>query len=527
MRYIIRDSNVIRKQVYFYLIKKIVQENNEITLENYTGGKALKLLVSAKSFAKGSSIKSTLSENGFENCTIDLYQNIDAKIEPFSKMRIAFNGKIIFYGYIYEYIDFTKVSNEERIQIKLKGLQEKLKRVSINQTYPALTSIKDIIKDICQIVANEHTDIIYLQQNIKATSTSAIPISLTIKNKTAYKILTTLCDLINARWYINENSEIIVEDIDLSIQNVLFEAKSNFQFNLDLENIRNNVYIKRQTASGTGETGWTIPIGFPMNNLTSIKIFGKHTYEFNVPEYFDDATCQLIGQKILDEYAFPKYQGELKKNKIDKNIKLGVHKLILKHDYYFADYSFLDDINEFAILNQTSETIQIDNNEMQSGSGCLKLTNFQTGNNVEIVINKKFSGYIKTLFFYAKRIGNNVKLQITIGNANEQKSFIFVITNNRYILYKIDMPQTTEIYDFLKIKILEAGLNDIIYLDNIYYKFWGNYIINPYAKKINYTISNKNAFMDIIYNREPERIENYLKTLNEKIEILNFITEKR
>jgi hypothetical protein len=529
--------------VYLKPIVKISQsiEKKEFNYIAFTGVKGSKIFTFTSTgydnFIK--SFKITNDKNGCRLCEISFLKDFDFEIEPFTKLQIFINNEFIFTGYL-DYLDDSNIKSKNDITtFKFKGLIEQLKRVRVEKIYPANTKIINIIDDIVKnYVANE-TDTKYNSSLIDFISNQTqISANLETSKSNVYELIDKLAKILNFAWGVNEKGEFFCYRISNNVLFSFFENVSDIEFKKDFKNVRNSITIKRQSAQGTGETGWRV--AYQTSDLTSISKYGKKFYDLQVPGFFDDISCQIIANNILNEFKEPKESAIIKKykfkNNIIKNFKSGFYNIIKRLDYYFDLIDDFDDLTKINFNNtDTSASEQITNIDFISGSGAFRIYNIQA-NSTKIykLSNLNISGFIDTIYFYAKfKNVNNAnhkyfKIKIGIGENSYSDNIInFSIETEYYNLYKIVFNNPLRKIKEIAI-ILDDNKNNIeLFFDKMYCKNYNYKKLKLFLTKIEYILNDKEIYSNLEFNYERESFENFIQGLLSEVEMLKFVSERR
>lgn len=492
---------------------------------------------SYKNFIK--SIKIINTKNGCSQCEVEFLDLPDFEIEPFTKLIINANNQNLFYGYL-DFLDEKNIKEKnEIIKITFKGLIEQLKRVRVEKTYPSNTRIIDIIDDLIKNHVIFETDIKYNNKKIdflyNLTQTSA---SIETSKSNVYELIEKLSLILSYDWGVDDVGEFFCVPKKQNIEKVFFEIGNKIDYAKNFKDIRNIITIKRQSATGTGETGWTIASQITDN--TSVSKYGKKFYDLQVPGYFDDNSCNIIAHNILKEFKEPKnvfritnYQ--FKNNKIEK-FNIGRYKAILNPADYFELINDCDDLSQINFdTNDITASEEIANSDFISGAGALRIYNIQSNSNkIYKFLNLNIYGYIKSLLFFCKfkNINNsqhkNFKIKLWFGeNSYLENNLDYFIENNIYYLAKINFINPLRKLNEFAIQLNDNKTDIEIYFDKFYLINYNYKHIDNYLSKIEYIINEKESKANLEFEYEPEKFESFIQGLISSVEMLKFITEKR
>lgn len=526
-KYKIIREEVIRKAVKIPEAPLISLEDSDISLYGITGEKAITFIGGGYNFI----IKEatfTLDTYGSNSAEITLSKNVDIEIPAGTYISISVKNKPLYLGYVYESYD---INNQDEIQLKCKGLIEKFKDVGITKNYASGTKVKDIIKDICTQIAIEYPILKVKDDNFNVSNNYAIPVPLNIDKKNAFKMIEALINSINCYLYIDGLGNIILKEKNSGIDGIIFSEKQLVELKLDMDNIYNHIYVKRQSPQGTGETGWTIPAGFPLSDQASIKAYGIKQKDIFVPEFFDDATCLAIGNNFLNEYKRPKYKGEATKVPLNKIYNIGNYKIVSLYNELFEVATEFDNLSSLIYnTNDTTATETITNTDYISGSGSLQIQlTAPSQKKYYVDLGKEY--FINSFFIYAKledllNQKRNFKFKIIYGlNSPDENEIQTTINSYRFSLYRIQIPIT--LVRFVGIKLNDNKLNMRIFFDKLYFKYLGWKHFNMFCKKIKYKLSNGENYCDLTFEREEARIENFIKGIINEGELIKILLERR
>lgn len=527
----IRKYKIIREKVLRHIkipeASVISLDESDISLYGITGEKAITFIGGGYNFIIKEAIF-TLDTYGSNSAEITLSKNVDIEIPAGTYISISVKNKPLYLGYIYESYD---INNQDEIQLKSKGLIEKFKDVGITKNYASGTLVKDIIKDICTQVAMEYPILKVKDDNFNVNNNYAIPVPLNIDKKNAFKMIEALINSINCYLYIDGLGNIILKEKNSQIEDIIFSEQQFVELKLDMDNIYNHIYVKRQSPQGTGETGWTIPSGFPISDQASINSYGIKQKDIYVPEYFDDATCFEIGTNFLNEYKQPKYKGEAQKVPLTKIYNIGNYKIVSLYNELFEIATEFDNLSNLIYdTNDTTATETITNTDYISGSGSLQIELTAPSQKIYYIdLGKEY--FIDAIFIYAKledllNQKRNFKFKIIYGLNNPNENEIQTTINSyRFSLYRTKIPVT--LIRYIGIQLNDNKLNMRIFFDKLYFKYLGWKHFNMFCKKIKYKLSNRENFCDLTFEREEAKIENFLKGLINEGELIKILLERR
>jgi len=526
-KYKIIRQNVLRQVVKFPEDQLITLEESDISLYGITGEKAITFIGGGYNFIVKEATF-TIDTYGSNSAEVTLSKTVDIEIPAGTYLSIAIKNEPLYLGYVYESYD---INNQKEIQLKCKGLIEKFKDVGISKNYVSGTTVKAIIKDICIQVATEYPILKVKDANFNVGSNYAIPIPLQIDKKNAFKMIEALANAINCYVYIDGLGNIHLKEKNTGIEDIIFSEKQLVKLKLDMDNIYNHIYVKRQAPQGTGETGWTIPAGFPLSDQASIKAYGIKQKDLMVPEYFDDATCSEIGVNFLNEYKRPKYKGEAGKVPLDKIRKIGNYKIVSLYNKLFEVATEFDDLNQLIYNhNDTTATETITTTDYISGSGSLQVELTAPSQKMYYVdLGKEY--FINALYLYAKiedllNQGRNFNFKVIYGlNAPNEYEVAAIINSYRFSLYKIGIPTT--LIRFIGIQLNDNKLSMRVFFDKLYFKYLGWQHFKMFCKKIKYKLSNRENYCELTFDREEAKIENFIKGMISEGEIIKILLERR
>lgn len=521
---------LIARKTYIYYFESFLSEYNNITISGLKNSKIFYFAINAYK-NKIKFIKIVNDIHGCNLCEIEFNDKLNFEIEPFTKIEIRYNNQNLFYGFL----DYVSQDKKNPNKFLFKGLVEQLKRVRFEKNYNANLKIIDIINDLFLSIKNE-TDIRYNINKIDFTSNNTIfPVNIQIGKSNIYEIFNKLTKIINYVWGVDANGDFFCYQLPNKIKKTFFENLVDAEIFLDFKNIKNVITIKRQVERNSNSTGWTI--GSVKTDFASVAKYGKKFYDLLLPGYFDDQSCDIVANQILNDAKEPKYQFKInkyifKKNKLI-NFDLGKYKLITKFDYDFLTINDCDDINKIIFdNNDTSASEIITNNvgDFISGAGALKIYNVNSNSQkTYLFLNNLIYGKTKSILFYAKTnfFNDTFLFKLKFGSDLNNLNIIdFKINTNYYKLYKIEI-------DYLNLNYIMIQLNEpnpankILFIDKIFIECYTNkHIVNTLTKTI-YEIKNDLISVDLEFEYDKEIFENFVKNLISESESLKYISEKR
>lgn len=522
-----------RKIIYNYKENTI---NNTISLYGLKNSKILNFLSNYyKNIMK--SVKIINNTRGCNLCEIEFLKPFEFDIEPMTKISITINGERFFFGYI-DFIEDDYMNENDIIKYKFKGLVEQLKRTRYELSYPTNTRITYIIDDIIKNYVSKDTDILYNPAKIdKITNTTQIAAILQTSKSNTYELFEKLCKVINYDWGVDEYGEFFAVPNSNAIYDVFFENYKEITIKKNFKDIRNIITIKRQSTTGTGETGWTIAAQLLDN--TSIQKYGKNFYDLQVPGYFDDISCGIIANNILNEFKEPKEEAIIKEYPL-KKIKFipcnKIYKIIKKVKW---DYRLIDDFDDLSKItfnsSDTSANEQITTNDFISGYGALRIYNIaSTSTKIYKLLNLNIKGYVIKFYIFAKlkNINNsshtNYKVKIYYGeNSYFENEIDLYIETKFYQLYVIELDNPMRKINEIAIQLNDNKSDIELYFDKMYCMNYNYKHLENKLTKIEYFIASDTMYANLEFNYRPEKFENFVNGLLSEVEMLKYVSERR
>ncbi len=465
-------------------------------------------------------IQFTIDRNGCSDFTITLSALPDFPLLPFSlvSLKIPGDNRGWFSGVI-QYPDDVGTKNRS-LTIKGKGLRSQLDLLQVQTTYDAPRDIGAIILDI---VTNWIAPYSAIQLNPgKILSTTGVLNANTLDFSTSSitKTVQKLADMADCDWGVDGDSEFFFTSRTADVSKTFFVGYDveSFVPKLNVDAVKNEIMVQRQTGKGSGAAGWIVAGVF--NDLTSQAKYGKRTLQYQVPGYFTDDDCEIIGNAKLAELKDPRFSasvsGILIKSASDY-IGPGNYRFVLPLDDYVQDIDDCEDASEWATHGTGIDlTIANDTSVFVSGSQSIRLR-FQASDQGYAELGTLWEGFGKTLLMYLRCTNQSVKLTAGFGLTtwNENTKLLTFPNNATFFPFAWDI-STLDIRTIQKIAFrIEGNYTSPInvWIDRIQILGTEHKRYNLDVDQLNYTLSGPDSSISGTFGTYPPRMENYIAEL--------------
>lgn len=481
------------------------------------------------------SLQFVLDEHGCADFTLRLNKLPAFDLLPFSILSIAI-GDTVFNWYSGE-ISYTDDLGTQREFYEFKGfgLRNYLKGLKAFTTYSVGTDIADVVKDIVQTWIVPYCKIKYNPSKIESSTGVILANDIELGKYTIDKILDTLGNMANARWGVDGDNDLYFEIITDDLVKTFFIGYriSEFKPKLNLTEIKNAIIIQRQQGLGSGGAGWEV--GGIFNDVTSVKKYGRKELTFQVPGFFSDDDCNIVGNNLLAEKKEPKLSAEANGIRLlngDDYLFRGVHRFILPLEIFSEIVNDLDDESEFSVIEETGQDLEVtkETGFFVHGDGCIKLEYsdaFNARAELDIIINRRIQ---KIRFFIrSNKTGQIATVGVGLTNWDENTTKISCPVADLFYQFDWDV-SALELRKLRKfaIRIDEQSTDQTqIYIDRLSIEIQGHKTYRLLLNRAKYQISTKDQSIDAEFGVLPPRMENYIAGLFQSADELKFTQEIR
>jgi hypothetical protein len=486
------------------------------------------------------SIQFTNDENGCADFSIKLNKQPAFTILPNTIIEIQVgNSGFNWYKGVISFPDFTGTDNDV-IDIAGFGLRKYLDDLKAFIVYTAGTDVSDVVEDIAQTWIAPYCPISYNAAKIDGPSGVVLSFDIELGKYSIREIMETLILMAQTAgyyyiWGVDADGDFYFTRItNDSLVKTFFIGYNcqEFKPKLNFQDIKNVITVTRKQGAAAGGAGWSV--GGVYNDAASVAKYGRQELVYQVPGYFSDDDCDLIGNALIENLSEPNYSAQasgIRNWSGDDFLENGLYRFIMpKMDnlYYDKTLNDLDDYTDFTISGAGDLALSDDTAMMIYGSGSVKL-NLQNAINQVITADISAKGFIKGLKLYVRSDYIPVKIQIGVGlsawNENATDVAINIIDNFIHIDWDLSDLGITEITKF-GIKILANYPSNInIWVDKLDVIMSGNKTYRIKLLRATYKYSPNNSGIRADFGGLPPSLVQYIAGLQQAASELKFTSE--
>ena len=449
-------------------------------------------------------------------------------ILPYSVITISLLGKSLYSGII-DYQD--TLETEEALTYTGFGLRNYLNNLKVYDPtdpsvgqYSAGTDVGDIIDDISNNYIAPFSPIKYNATNITNPSGVAITHDIELSKYPITKILDIFSNMSGIRWYVDGRGEFVFKNNDKKLVLSLGYDFNKYKYTLDHKNVKNSIIVQRKQPKSAGGAGWVI--GGIYNDDTSIHKYGKKEWTYQVPGYFSDADCDVIGANLLEDNKNPKPSGKL--DNFKHLLYVEPYDLKIINQFALYEHEWDDCSNGWALDagNTGDLAISYDTTYYVDSNSSLKLS-YSTATGDKAYKDVQVIGKLDKFNFYARtNTETTVRVHITHSSGVETNDF-FIPNVNSFVNIDYDF-SSYNIWNVSKVEfeILSDGTNVEVFIDRIMTFLTAFKHEDLIYNKIKYVLKPDTMSMSIDAGSAPTNIENFLSALFAQADELNFTSEE-
>lgn len=389
------------------------------------------------------SLEFTNNQQGCADFTLKLNALPDFPILRFSVISVKFfDTEFNWYKGIIDYVP-EDGSARDYYEFRGFGFSKLLGRVTIEETYPLGLDVGEIVDDIAGSTEVANAGVAYLPGNID-TSTGVVTVSDhdLSKNKVT-KYLDLYRNMGNAYCGVGADGAIFFEEKTEDLVRTLFEGYDfdQFEVEVNLKAIFNSIIVQRQTALGSGGSGWAIAT--VRNNDTSIAKYGLNEKTFQIPGMLSDADAQTIGDAVLAQESEVKYSATVKGIPLKSQsafLDRGNYRFIRVASRFTEVIQECDDVADWsAPATGIDFEVATETTSIISGSSAIEISwTYALGGDAFATCD--FSGSIQVVRIWVRSTltGQPFSFGFGISDFTENLTPISVVTENQYFPISID-----------------------------------------------------------------------------------------
>lgn len=417
----------------------------------------------------------------------------------------------------------------------LEGLRKQLNSIRSDRDFAAPQDIGEIVQDILI------NDIVPYSKNItsnaaKLETTTGVLTASTLETSKAplTKVLETLANMANCNWGVDGDGDFFFLPIDPDPLEIFAVGYQIYQFSpsIDLDNIRNSIIVKRQQGRGSGGAGWAVAV--VKNDDISQAKYGLKELEYQVPGFFSDPDCDIIGDAILAEKKDPQFtatsDGHLIKSASDY-IGIGTYRFIAPLAEYDVNTSADESISGWSKTGSGDTDISSETVIIMDGLGALKFT-YTNGTNDVYQKTINITGNNSRIRFYYQSNRTGLVFTVGIGEVtwNEFTKTQYINVPNVYTFFDWDISSFDIDVNKIGIRIDDTNtgiVNKALYIDRIIVMQNDFKHYDLRATKINYNFDSSRTSANVQFGAIPKMMEHYIQSLFEQAQESKFNGEVR
>lgn len=480
-------------------------------------------------------LKFTLDEKGCADFTLTLNSLPDFPLLPISLVTINIgNDDFNWYTGQLEYAPEEGTFRKEYVY-KGFGLRKLLDRVSAETTYTAPQDVGLIVSDLVQNYVAVETPIGYNAAKIETNTGVLIASDNELSQAKLEKVFDTYAKMANARWGVDGDGEFYFETKSSTVLRNYFVGYefAEFEPEQNTDDIKNSIFVQRQSGKGSGGSGWAV--AYIANDTTSQAKYGVRELKYQMPGFFSDSDCALVGDKLLAELKDPKTYAKVKDIpvlSVDSYINRGVHRFINQPTRWRAEVQDCDDADDWTINHGTGDILTITDSTsvLVTGAGAIKASwTTNSGGSFEAAID--VSGGIKRVqaWLRGSRTGQLLKIGVGDGSFTQnEKEISFDVANNWFLFdWDVSSLNLTSLNE-VGFTILDSTASTDVYIDRIMIELVGSKHYSLEMTRTTYQFSpGKQTISTAEFGPPPKRMYDYVSSLLAQVEENKFTGEQR
>lgn len=479
------------------------------------------------------SVEFTIDEHGCADFKMTLNSLPPFPMFPFSIATIKIgNTRYNWYSGEISYKDDEK-ADDDPYEFSGVGLRNYLKTLKAQTTYEAGQDIGAIIQDLVTTWIVPYSPIQYNASKIKSTTGVIIANDIELSSASIETILNTLADMAACDWGVDGDKDLYFWPKSTTIKRTLFIGYdiNTFKPKRNLTEVKNAIIVKRQEGAGSGGVGWSVAGIY--NDVSSVKKYGRKEMTYQVPGFFEDEECDIVGNALLEEKKEPSLSATVTGYIVNGGgdyLERGNYRFVMPFKSYEYVYDDVDDIEDWETETGSALVLSKDEDIYMYGDGCLKIA--YSGNNSDLItLQNSFElGKIEKINFYirASKTGGFINVGIGSGAWNDYTASVDIPIQERFINFEWDVSD----FDVRDIDTFGIQINDAlgtssteIWIDRITFTVKGFQNYELEYKKATYKFSPSDHSARVEFGTIPPKMENYLAGLFAAADELKFTTE--
>lgn len=472
-------------------------------------------------------------QNGCNTFDLVLSALPDFPIVPLCMVQVKVNGSAEgFYKGIIEYAPEFGSSRENGYRFRGFGLRKTLDRVRAERIFSAPMDVGQIVATIVQENIVPETPIQYNPSKIDVSTGVLIASNNDISKHPIKKVLDMYATMSGYQWGVDGEGDFYFEQRTTATRDAIFVGYDvqDFDPELNIDAIKNSIFVKRQNGMGSGGAGWAVAA--IANDTRSQSKYGVRELQYQMSGFFSDDDCELVADRLLEEMKEPKYSAEISGFILgDRNtpIDRGYYNLVAAFSTFEASINDCDDSTEFTKFGSGDLALSTETSIIMSGAASLKMQyTSAVGDRAQCDVS--VNAFIERLQFYVRSQNDGIVGTVGFGVSvwNENTRSISIPLDDTWLLFDWDVSglSITEIGKFA-IQISDASPG-IIYIDRIVAVAKGNRHYPMELSEVEYSFKpDKRGLMDMKFTPTREKMYDYVSELMAQSQENKIVGENR
>ena len=393
--------------------------------------------------------------NGVGNASVRISRLPDFPIVPFSQIGIRFGTSVVenYRGTVR--VDNLDGTTRDEYEIRAMGRREQLKTLSTNNTLisgPA--DVGDTTRELYDDFVLVETDIPLAPDEFDQTTGVLHQADLKFGKQAIEKLFESLAIMASSGGQaynagVNGRGRFFFEKEPVEPRGVFFVGYGRllkFEPDLDVQNVRNSIIVKRNQDSGGG-VGWTVTGNSPYNDETSQAKFGFRELTFQVPGFFDEADGDLVGNQVLADRKDPEFsaKADILILKAEQLLKRGKYEFVSQIGEYEEEISECDDLTDWTAVGSGDLSLSTSTTTLVSGAGALNLAwTSASSDRAQFTIVNPILGAVREIVFFVRAAKTGSYLTFGAGETSylENTVAVPVTSSNVFQTFRFDLSES-------------------------------------------------------------------------------------
>jgi hypothetical protein len=480
-----------------------------------------------------SNLEFTIVKGDCRDFVLELNALPDFPLAPFSVIQINI-GDSDFNWFIGKITDQEGLGakNGKKFVFKGEGLTKTdLEALVFDDTlnFESALDVGEIVNSIAQDQISPNTFINYNPSKID-TNTGVFTANVIEPGKSKMpKFLDALAKMANCDWGVDGDGDFFFLPSVTNTVRTFFVGYdlNDFVPRLNLQNVRNTIFLQRQRGKGSGGAGWVVS-GIKTDD-TSIAKYGKREYRFQAPGFFSDNDLDVIGNSLLNDLKEPRFSSQSTGFQVfgeSQFIGRGVHRFILPFDTFPETWTETENANEWTA--DSGITLSDSTDYFVFGASSVKaVVNNASGGHIERI--SEFKGNIQKVIIWLRSnlAGAYLTAGIGLSSWNQYTNKINIPVANAFFAYEWDLSNL----ELMKIDKVGFGIdtNDAfeLYIDKIEFVIKGFPYYKMQSSKQTYSFAPESSEVRMEFDKVPSKMEDYINNILAIAEENRFVGEVR